>query len=475
MEKNQDNKIIKAGIGYTIANYLLKGLSFFTIPIFSRLMTTSDYGIFNTYSAWDGIFFIIIGLALHSSFKNAKYKYKTQFNSYVSSCILLSIVSLILWLFFGNVLYPLYGNTIGFSRIIINILFLNSFGNALIQYYNVYLGLDYKYKNYFAIACFNAIFSVLLSVLLMLTVFKTSRYLARILGTAIPVIIISIYVIIYFKKKEKLTFNRQYWKYSLNYSLPIVPHGLSQVILSQFDRIMISSMVGASEAGIYSFGYNIYSLINVTASSLDNVWGPWFYEKMNEGKEEEIKNQGSKYAFGMMLFSVLVMMLSPEVIKILGTEEYHDAVYVVIPIVLGGFFSFLYTLPVQIEYYYEKTKYIATATGCAAIINIVLNWIFINKYSYIAAAYTTLFTYLLYFAFHFFLSIRIAKRTIFDIKRIVLISFLAILGGFVSLTLVNESVIRWFLGGIIGVIMFAWLNKEFNIMSVIKRKFGGYK
>ena len=42
---SEENKVIKAGIGYTIGNYLLKGLSFLTVPLFSRLLDTSDYGI----------------------------------------------------------------------------------------------------------------------------------------------------------------------------------------------------------------------------------------------------------------------------------------------------------------------------------------------------------------------------------------------------------------------------------------------
>lgn len=66
---SEENKVIKAGIGYTIGNYLLKGLSFLTVPLFSRLLDTSDYGIFNTYLAYQGIMFLLVGIALHTSLK----------------------------------------------------------------------------------------------------------------------------------------------------------------------------------------------------------------------------------------------------------------------------------------------------------------------------------------------------------------------------------------------------------------------
>lgn len=137
---SEENKVIKAGIGYTIGNYLLKGLSFLTVPLFSRLLDTSDYGIFNTYLAYQGIMFLLVGIALHTSLKNAKYRYREEFDRYNSNCILVMLVSLAVWLFLVNLTYPLYAGLTGFSRLIINLLLFDSFGTALIQFFNVYVG-----------------------------------------------------------------------------------------------------------------------------------------------------------------------------------------------------------------------------------------------------------------------------------------------------------------------------------------------
>lgn len=64
-----DKRYIKAGIGYTIANYFIKGLSFITLPIYVRLMSTADYGNFNTYLAYESMLAVVLGLALHASLK----------------------------------------------------------------------------------------------------------------------------------------------------------------------------------------------------------------------------------------------------------------------------------------------------------------------------------------------------------------------------------------------------------------------
>ena len=230
-------------------------------------------------------------------------------------------------------------------------------------------------------------------------------------------------------------------------------------------------MIGSAEAGIYSFGYNIFSIINVTANSLDNVWGPWFYEQMQQKKYEEIRRQSSKYAFGMLLFSVMVMLGTPELVMLLGAKAYWDAKYTVIPIVVGGYFMFLYTLPSSVEYYHEKTKYIAIGTACAAGVNILLNLWFISRFGYVAAAYTTLATYVLYFVFHYFIATRVQGFCIFDTKKMILYGISAVAAGALSLFLMEHGWIRWGLLLLCAAWTCLWLEKQFQITEKIRKRF----
>ena len=61
---NINKKAVKAGIWYTIGNMLLKGCIFLTLPIFTRLLSTSDFGIYNTYMAYEGLITALLGLGL---------------------------------------------------------------------------------------------------------------------------------------------------------------------------------------------------------------------------------------------------------------------------------------------------------------------------------------------------------------------------------------------------------------------------
>ncbi|SFB19260.1 Membrane protein involved in the export of O-antigen and teichoic acid [Acetitomaculum ruminis DSM 5522] len=470
-KNSSGNKVIKAGAGYIIGNYLLKGITFLSAPIFSRLMTTSDFGDFSNYTSYEAIFYIIVGLALHSSLNNAKYKYGEKFNEYISSLVLLIILSTLGWLFIGNIFFPFYKDAFDFNRLVLNILIIHCMGSSLFQFYNIYASLSYSFQNYLKLTSINAISNMGLSIILMLTVLKSDVLFARIIGMALPIILIGCYIILFFFKLGKPVINFDYWKYGTIYSLPIIPHGISQIILSSFDRIMIKKMVNSDAAGIYSFSYVIYSLFNVTANSLQNVWKPWIYEKMNAKDYATIKKQSNVYALGMALFTILIILVSPEIIRILGDKAYWDSADCVIPVILGGYFAFMYTLPSQIEYFYEKTKFIAIGTVSAAVLNIVLNYIFISRFGYIAAAYTTLVTYFLYFSFHFFLAKRIHGSSLFSFKGLYGVSLVTVAIGLGTILIKDLLIVRWIMALIVGCLSLYWSEKHFLLLTKVKAKF----
>lgn len=469
-ENQPQNRIFKAGAGYIIGNYLLKGITFLSGPIFTRLLTTEEYGNFGAYISYESIFYIIIGLALHSSITNAKYEYKEKFNEYVSSLILLSGISTCIWLVAANIFYNSYSDMMGLSRAIVNILIFNCFGSAMFQLFNSYVSLNYSVKSYLMLTSVNALSNMGLSIVLVLTVFSGDRLMGRILGSALPLIAIAGYICYYFFKKSRPGVNKRYWKYALHYSIPIIPHGISQVILASFDRIMIKQMVGATEAGLYSFAGTINSIVVVVSTSLDKVWKPWFYEKMDAKDDESIRKNAAKYMFGLAGFIAMVIMVIPELIKILGAREYWSTTACIVPVVIGGYFSFIYTIPVYVEYFYKKTKYIALGSMLAAALNIVLNYLFIPQYGYIAAAYTTLITYFLYYLFHYLLAKKIHGRSLVSIFDLLQSSLLVGLAGGAAILLESHIVVRWLLEIGIGVFGLYWAERNFGLIGVVKKK-----
>ena len=418
--------IFKAGIGFTIGNYLLKGVTFITTPVFARLMSTSDFGKYNVFNSYESILFVVIGLAIHSSYKNAFYKFKDPkdpegelgYRKYVSATMWFLIASFLAWLVIAGVFRVPISSALGIDPSLVYLLVAGSFVTSIINCYSTDKGIHYQYQGLLITSSVYTILNVLLSLLLMNTVFADQKYLGRILGGLIPGIVIYCSICIRYILRASARGMMDGLKWGIRYSLPIVPHGISQIILAQFDRIMIKKIEGDSLAGIYSFAYTIYAMLTVTSTSLDGIWSPLFYEKRKSNDYEAIKKGSCIYIAVVFLASITVITLCPELIRIMGGEKYRDAVYCAIPIVAGGFYACIYNVPCLVEYYHEKTKLIALSTACAALMNIVLNAVFIRRFGYVAAAYTTWVTYALYFLLHYIVAWRIEGRNLFSTKVI---------------------------------------------------------
>ncbi|MGJ0566744.1 polysaccharide biosynthesis C-terminal domain-containing protein, partial [Enterococcus innesii] len=163
--------------------------------------------------------------------------------------------------------------------------------------------------------------------------------------------------------------------------------------------------------------------------------------------------------------SMSFMVISVDLAKIMADSSYYSGIPLVIPICLGYFFQFLYSLPVNIEFYLKKTGYISFGTLFSAIVNIVLNLILIPVYGILAAGYTTAFTYFLLFLFHYNWAKRIISKQLFDTKLVMILTILMILFSFTILYLIDYFWIRYgftlALILMIGVLAFI-LNKKTN-------------
>lgn len=413
------NKAVKAGIGYTVGNILIKGINFLTIPIFSRLMTTEQFGLFNVFISYDSFLYVLIGLALHSSIKSAYYKYRL-IDDYVSSISLIYILNT--FFFFGLSLLFSKWLTIctGFNEITLVALVFYSAGSALITLYNEKISLFYQYKEYLRIAFLNSSGTIVLSLILMLTFFNGNRGYGRIAGATLSIAILGIFVLYKLYVLARPRFSREYWKFAITYSFPIIPHGLSQVLLAQFDRIMIQKIVGNSEAGIYSLAANVQLILTVVTTSISASWSTWIYDKLNANSRQEIRKKAWLLVKLFLLLTITLMTISPELIMILGGKEYMSGSYVSIPLLLVSLVLFIYTIIIPSEYYMQKTGFIMLGTVAAAIINVVTNYVFISKYGYIAAAYTTLFSYICYMIFHMIISNRLLSYCVLPIRKTII-------------------------------------------------------
>jgi O-antigen/teichoic acid export membrane protein len=137
---------------------------------------------------------------------------------------------------------------------------------------------------------------------------------------------------------------------------------------------------------------------------------------MEKGDFKEIKNKGKIYRDFFTIIYALLLLLSPELIKIMANEIYWESL-VIIPYIFAGYYlSYMYTLEVKTEFFYKKTNLISIGTFLSAVINIALNILFIPKFGYISAAVTTTISYLFLFVFHYFITSKVIKESVYGLR-----------------------------------------------------------
>lgn len=450
----------KASKYYLIGSLFNKGITFFTVPIFTRLLSTSDYGIVTTYNSWIAILAMVVGFALHTGIRIAFVDYKHEMKDFMATTTTFTLLS-------GGVLSAaiiLISRLVSFNlnTVLIVLCLLQSIAAALIEDYSMYLMMQYRYKFRTVLMIFPNLIAVVFSVFTIKYILTDNLYLGRIIPTALTIILFGIMVCILVYSKSRCLMNREYLKYALSFSLPLILHGIALNILSQSDRTMITLLADSSQTGIYSLIFNFSMIATVITTSLEGIWVPWFYNKLQKKNYSEINVVAKDYINLMTYCMIGVIMVGPEVVKLLASSAYWDGIKIIPPVVISNFVIFAYTLYVNIEHYHKKTTGITINTVIAAITNIILNFIFISRFGYIAAPFTTLTSYLVSFVLH----ARKSKKLEPDLYPIKHFAFPLVEIGVATIlfyVFMDNAIVRWV---IVVLYVLAILVKERNRIKV---------
>ena len=418
MSSNNNVKALKSGIWYTAANFLTKSIGFITTPIFTRLMTHDEFGLYNNFTSWTSTLTILVTLNLTSTFISARFEFEDDFDGYISSVMTMSFLSTAIWTLAINLFPGWFAGWTGVEHRYLNIMMAYLLFHTAIEMFQTRERYYFKYKISVLISMLVAVGGSLLSVALVL--FMEDRLAGRIIGHSVVPIIVGLVLLIYIYYKGREV-NLAYWKYALPICAPFIPHLLSLTLLNSVDRIMITRICGASDNALYSLAYNCGTIITLLVTSLNTAFAPWLGEKLKEDKLGEIRSVSEKYVLLFVFMAAGIMLAVPEVLTIMGGRSYMAAMYVMPPVAFGCVCQFIYIMHVNIEQFKKKTVGMAIASASAAGLNYVLNALLIPRFGYIAAAYTTLVSFMWLAFAHMFLVRRIGYADVYNRKLIMLV------------------------------------------------------
>ena len=463
---------VKASLWFVICNILQKGISMITIPIFTRMLTTSEYGLFTVYQSWYAILGIFTSLNLQdAAFNTGMVKYPEDKDNFTLSLqsltTALTAVLLLIYLIgidFWNGIFEL--PTVLILTMFVEFLFIPAY-----SFWSARQKFEYKYVALIISTLFIAVACP--TVAIVAIKFAIHKGEARIISfTLVQAAVGAIFYVMNLHRGKKLV-QLSYWKYALSFSIPLIPHYLSMTILQQSDRIMIGKLVGNGEAAIYSIAYNISQLVTLVTKAINNSFIPYTYRAIESKKYYELRKNSNVLLVLVSTMIIAMMLIGPEIIKIFATKEYYDAIWIIPPVALSVFFMFLYPMFSNIEFYYEKSFIAMQASIIGAVVNIILNFIFIPMFGYIAAGYTTVFCNLIFVVMHYrgmkkVLNEQGIPENVYDIKMIITISAIMFALTALVLVLYKNTVLRYFVIAFVLIMMFIFRKKIIETIRHIK-------
>jgi len=272
---------------------------------------------------------------------------------------------------------------------------------------------------------------------------------------------LKIYKLVSLKKAN----NNKTMKEMVKYSIPLVPNSLSWTIINLSDRLIVSSFLGTAANGVYSMAYKFPNYMDTLYSFFYTAWKESASKALNDG-EDERKFYNSIYkTVKNFMYAIVTGLIAclPFIFPILIKGEFQEAYYYAPVLIIATYFSNMSSFFGGIFSAYKNTKVMGITTIISAIINIIINLIFIKFIGIWAAAISTLVaTFFVY----------IQRRT--KIKQHVKIKSRARLWDFVLLGVVLytyylRNTLAQIIVLIITIIYCIYINKKF--LKEILRKF----
>jgi len=403
-EKSLFEKIKEAGahtLVYGVGSVLTTLLGFILIPIYTKYYTTDIYGALALINLCGTIAGSVFYFGVHSALGRSYYDYPEGRER-------VRIVSTTFWiLVFGALLQVSLGaifcdelskKLFGHYKYAVPILI--TVGTSAIGFLNSLFYLLLKLKRKSREVVFLNIGTLLITTFLILymLVVRKMGIMAPVLGVFLANAILLIVLFVLAKDSLKFCFSVIEMKLQLKWGISVVLSNFGVLVLNWSDRFFVNKYCTLEDVGVYSLGYKIGMLIQILlVIPFSQIWGPMRMEYRHDKNANRFYSLVVTYYFiAGLLISLGLSIFSKELLTLMVSRSEYIEAYKVVPFVV---FSYLLVYSNAVTdhgiTFERKVHYGIWISWFFAGVNCLLNYIFIPRYGYMVAAYTTLVSYLM--------------------------------------------------------------------------------
>lgn len=388
-------EVIKHSGNYLVASLATRALAFISIPVYTRLLSTDDYGIVSVFFSLVNILNVLLAFNFDTSVsryyydKISDHDFKTFVGTTILAVVFLAVLNGLVFFNFADNIADYLNLPVKVVYCLVPMALLNLNGLLFIQIYQ-----PLKLSKPVALSSLSRVYIGFACSISLILIFKSEKYLGQVLGQ----IFAGLLMLIYWGRKiypyVRLKFSLSHFKYILSYSVPLIPYALSGVLIEQFGKIALGKVDGISQAGFYTLAVSVASITAIVTEVTHMAWYPYYMEYMKSGNYKQHDEDLFRIFKLTLVAAMSVAAFGYEIGFILAKKDFTSALYLVPILVLGYVFhQFSYAYMRNVSYV-KKTVYMSFIVLSAGIINVLLNSFFIPLFGEIGAAVSFVISYL---------------------------------------------------------------------------------
>jgi len=386
----------KDSLLYTFANLFTRGIGFVLLPIYTRIISKQEYGLFDYLTTVGLLLGVVVTLEITQAIyrfipeykKDPLKQIKLASTGFWFSVGMYSLLCVFCFVFSTQLAEILLDDAMFAELVkITSILFLS---NAILYNFTSLMRAKLLSKQVVLVSTLNAIFVASFS--LVLVVYLKLGLLGLIAGQLIGVSL-SIFIALFFVKAwVRLVFCFKSLKQMLSFSAPLILSSIG-VVLSMFvDRVMLKEFLGAEQLASYAVAIKIASIVTLLMVGFQSALTPLIYANYQKAETpHKIAKLFHFYLSASLLSLILLGGSAHWLVTLVAGAQYVEAVSYVAPLVCSALFSSMYLFFPGLSIA-KKTSVIAFVNVLVGLLNVVLNYVFIPKFGALGAAFSTLFS-----------------------------------------------------------------------------------
>lgn len=408
------HRLVRHSAVYTGSSVVRGVLPFVLLPVLTRYLSPAELGVVATFEVVLAIGLVAVGLNMPGAIAIGYFRMEsTAFEIYVANVVFVSLAACLLTFAVGFAVLGYLPSDLG--ALILSWLPLLALASLAQVLFSIVLTLWQVRQRPVPYGLFQIAHTVmnLLFSLLFVIVFSWGwrGRVGGIIAAALAFGALSA-VLLARRLRHRWLVRREYLRDALAFGIPLVPHSLGNWILTGIDRVFLASMVGIATTGVYAVGYQIGMVVGLFATSFNQAWSPFLFEKLREGSDRtkaRIVKFTYLYMVGIAVFALVLGIAAPPFMAVFVGPEFQESSAYVFWVSLGYAANGMYLMIAHYIYFVKKTYLLAWITFFAAVVHIVLNYVLIETNGAVGAAQASAGSFAVSFVLTWILAARVYR------------------------------------------------------------------